>query len=107
YDISAACSGFLFSLETGRQFIETGRYKKVIVVGSDKMSAIVDYSDRSTCIIFGDGAGAVLLEPDTVGFGIVDSILRTDGSGRKYLYQQGGGSVQPPSMRSVANHEHF
>ncbi|MBI4931072.1 MAG: ketoacyl-ACP synthase III [Bacteroidetes bacterium] len=107
YDISAACSGFLFSLETGRQFIETGKYKKVIVVGTDKMSAIVDYSDRATCIIFGDGAGAVLLEPNTEGFGIVDSILRVDGSGKKYLFQQGGGSVQPPTLRSVANREHF
>jgi 3-oxoacyl-[acyl-carrier-protein] synthase-3 len=107
YDISAACSGFLYSLETGRTFIESGRYKKVIVVGSDKMSAIVDYSDRSTCIIFGDGASAVLLEPNSEGYGIVDSILRADGSGRKYLYQQGGGSVQPPTMRSVANSEHF
>lgn len=107
YDISAACSGFLFSLETGRQFIESGKYKKVIVVGSDKMSAIVDYSDRTTCIIFGDGAGAVLLEPNTEGFGIIDSILRVDGSGKKYLFQQGGGSVQPPTMRSVINREHF
>lgn len=107
YDISAACSGFLFSLETGRQFIESGKYKKVIVVGSDKMSAIVDYSDRTTCIIFGDGAGAVLLEPSTEGFGIIDSILRVDGSGKKYLFQQGGGSVQPPTMRSVVNREHF
>ncbi len=107
YDISAACSGFLYSLATGAQFIETGKCKKVVVVGSDKMSAIVDYTDRSTCIIFGDGAGAVLLEPDTSGSGIIDSILRADGSGRKYLYQQGGGSVQPPTLRSVANKEHF
>ena len=107
YDISAACSGFLYSLETGRTFIESGRFKKVIVVGSDKMSAIVDYSDRSTCIIFGDGAAAVLLEPNMEGLGIIDSILRADGSGRKYLYQQGGGSVQPPTMRSVTKKEHF
>ena len=107
YDISAACSGFLFSLATGTQFIETGKCKKVIVVGTDKMSAITDYTDRSTCIIFGDGAGAVLLEPNTEGYGIVDSILRVDGSGRKYLFQKGGGSVQPPTMRSIANHEHF
>lgn len=107
YDISAACSGFLFSLITGSQFIETGRYKKVIVVGSDKMSAIVDYTDRSTCVIFGDGAGAVLLEPDTTGYGIQDSILKVDGAGKKYLFQQGGGSVQPPTMRSVANKDHF
>ena len=107
YDISAACSGFLFSLVTGAQFIETGKCKKVIVVGSDKMSAIVDYTDRSTCVIFGDGAGAVLLESNTEGYGIVDSILRVDGSGRKYLSQKAGGSVQPPTMRSVAAHEHF
>jgi 3-oxoacyl-[acyl-carrier-protein] synthase-3 len=107
YDVSAACSGFLFSLITGTQFIETGKYKKVIVVGADKMSAIVDYTDRSTCVIFGDGAGAVLLEPSTDGHGIVDSILRVDGSGKKFLYQQGGGSVQPPTMRSVAAQEHF
>lgn len=107
YDISAACSGFLFSLITGAQFIETGRCKKVIVVGSDKMSAIVDYTDRSTCVIFGDGAGAVLLEPDTTGLGIQDSILRVDGAGKKFLFQQGGGSVQPPTMRSVANKDHF
>lgn len=107
YDISAACSGFLFSLVTGAQFIETGKCKKVVVVGSDKMSAIIDYTDRATCIIFGDGAGAVLLEPTTENVGIMDSILRVDGSGRKYLFQQGGGSVQPPTMRSVANSEHF
>jgi 3-oxoacyl-[acyl-carrier-protein] synthase-3 len=107
YDVSAACSGFLFSLVTGAQFIETGRCKKVIVVGADKMSALVDYNDRSTCVIFGDGAGAVLLEPDTEGFGIADSILRADGAGKKFLFQQGGGSVQPPTMRSVANREHY
>jgi 3-oxoacyl-[acyl-carrier-protein] synthase III len=107
YDISAACSGFMFSLITGAQFIESGKCKKVIVVGADKMSSIIDYTDRSTCIIFGDGAGVVLLEPCTDGNGIVDSILRVDGAGKKFLYQQGGGSVQPPSMRSVAAKEHF
>ena len=107
YDISAACSGFLYSLTTGVQFIETGKYKKVIVVGADKMSSIIDYTDRSTCVIFGDGAGAVLLEPNTEGLGIMDSILRADGSGKKYLFQQGGGSVQPPTTRSVANKDHF
>jgi 3-oxoacyl-[acyl-carrier-protein] synthase-3 len=107
YDVSAACSGFMFSLVTGAQFIETGKYKKVIVVGADKMSSIVDYTDRSTCVIFGDGAGAVLLEPDNEGFGITDSILRADGAGKKFLFQQGGGSVQPPTMRSVANRDHF
>ncbi len=107
YDIAAACSGFLFALTTATQFIETGRYKKIIVVGSDKMSSIVDYTDRATCIIFGDGAGAVLLEPDTEGSGIIDSILRVDGSGRKFLFQPGGGSVLPPTMRTVANRDHF
>ncbi len=107
FDISAACSGFLYSLTTAAQFIETGKYKKIIVVGSDKMSSIVDYSDRSTCIIFGDGASAVLLEPNMDGLGIIDTIMRADGSGKKHLYQQGGGSVQPPTMRSVANQEHF
>jgi len=107
YDISAACSGFLFSLETGKQFIETGKCKKVIVVGADKMSAIVDYSDRSTCVIFGDGAGAVLLEPNTDGFGIQDSILKVDGSGKKYLHQKAGGSVKPPTHETVDNKEHF
>lgn len=107
YDISAACSGFLFTLATGAQFIETGMCKKVIVVGADKMSAIVDYSDRSTCIIFGDGAGAVLLEPNTMGYGILDSILRVDGAGRKYLHQKAGGSVKPPTHKTVDNKEHF
>ncbi len=107
YDISAACSGFLFSLETGKQFIETGKCKKVIVVGADKMSAIVDYSDRSTCVIFGDGAGAVLLEPNTDGFGIQDSILKVDGSGRKYLHQKAGGSLKPPTHETVGQKEHF
>ena len=107
YDISAACSGFLFSLETGKQFIETGKCKKVIVVGADKMSAIVDYSDRSTCVIFGDGAGVVLLEPDTNGFGIQDSILKVDGSGKKYLHQKAGGSVKPPTHETVDQKEHF
>jgi 3-oxoacyl-[acyl-carrier-protein] synthase-3 len=107
YDISAACSGFLFSLATGAQFIETGMCKKVIVVGADKMSAIVDYTDRSTCIIFGDGAGAVLLEPNTNGYGIIDSVLRADGAGRKYLHQKAGGSVKPPTHQTVDNREHF
>lgn len=107
YDISAACSGFLYSLETGRQFIESGKCKKVVVVGADKMSAIIDYSDRATCIIFGDGAGAVMLEPNTEGYGIIDSILKADGSGRKYLFQQGGGSVEPPTIHSVASRKHF
>lgn len=107
YDLSAACSGFLFSLITGAQFIETGRHKKVIVVGSDKMSAIVDYTDRTTCVIFGDGAGAVLLEPSVDDTGIIDSILKVDGAGRKFLFQQGGGSVTPPTLRTVSDRNHF
>jgi len=107
YDVAAACSGFLFALASGSQFIETGKYKKVIVVGADKMSSIIDYSDRSTCIIFGDGAGAVLLEPDKEGFGIIDSILHVDGSGRQFLHQKAGGSVKPPSHATVDAREHY
>ncbi len=107
YDLSAACSGFVFGLVTGSQFIETGKYKKVIVVGADKMSAILDYTDRSTCIIFGDGAAAVLLEPNTEGLGVIDSILGVDGSGRKYLHQKAGGSVKPPTHDTVDAKEHF
>ena len=107
YDISAACSGFLFALVTGSKFIESGQYTKVIVVGADKMSSIVDYTDRTTCVLFGDGAGAVLLEPNTDGYGIRDSILRSDGSGRAYLHQKSGGSVSPPSYKTIDNKEHF
>lgn len=107
YDVNAACSGFVYSLVTGQQFIETGKYKKVIVVGADKMSAILDYTDRSTCIIFGDGAGCVLLEPATDGLGIQDSILKADGSGRQYLHQKAGGSVKPPTHETVDAREHF
>jgi len=107
FDLNAACSGFVYSLSTGAQFIETGKYKKVVVVGADKMSAILDYTDRSTCIIFGDGAGAVLLEPNTEGLGLQDSILKSDGSGRKYLHQKAGGSVKPPSHETIDAREHF
>ncbi len=107
YDLMAACSGFLYGLATASQFIETGKYKKIIVVGADKMSSIVDYEDRTTCIIFGDGAGAVLLEPNTEGLGIQDSILRSDGSGRSFLHQKAGGSLNPASIQSVQNKEHF
>ena len=107
FDLSAACSGFLFALTTGASYIESGRYKKVVVVGADKMSAIVDCTDRNTCVIFGDGAGAVLLEPNTSGEGILDSILRTDGSGRNYLHMKAGGSLKPACAESVANKEHF
>jgi 3-oxoacyl-[acyl-carrier-protein] synthase-3 len=107
YDVSAACSGFLFALTTGAKFIESGTYKRVIVVGGDKMSSILNYDDRATCIIFGDGCGAVLLEPDTDGYGIIDSVLRSDGNGRQYLYQKAGGSVKPASVETVMNKEHF
>ncbi len=107
YDISAACCGFLFALSTGAAFIESGRYKKVIVVGADKMSAIVDYTDRTTCIIFGDGAGAVLLEPSTDGTGLQDSILKSDGSGADYLRMSAGGSLHPASIETVTSKQHF
>ncbi len=107
YDLSAACSGFLFGLSSGAMYIESGRFKKVIVVGVDKMSAIVDYTDRTTCIIFGDGAGAVLLEASEDGLGIQDSILKSDGSGRHYLHMKAGGSVKPATAETVAAREHF
>ncbi|MBL7750315.1 MAG: ketoacyl-ACP synthase III [Chitinophagaceae bacterium] len=107
FDVSAACSGFLYSLTLGASFIESGRYKKVVVCGADKMSAIVDYTDRATCIIFGDGAGAVLLEPNTEGLGIKDSILKSDGSGGQFLHMKAGGSVRPSSAETVANKEHY
>ncbi|MFM9945815.1 MAG: beta-ketoacyl-ACP synthase III [Bacteroidia bacterium] len=107
YDLAAACSGFLFGLETGSLFIESGKYKKVIVIGGDKMSAILDYTDRNTCIIFGDGCGAVLLEPNEEGLGVCDSILRTDGSGREFLHQKAGGSLKPPTLETIAAREHY
>ncbi len=108
YDMSAACSGFLFALTTGAMYIESGRFKKVIVVGVDKMSAIVDYTDRATCIIFGDGAGAVLLEAtEDQSIGVKDSILKSDGSGRHYLHMKAGGSLKPASAETVLNKEHF
>jgi 3-oxoacyl-[acyl-carrier-protein] synthase-3 len=107
YDIAAACSGFIFALVTGSQFIETGKYKRVVVVGADKMSSIIDYTDRSTCVIFGDGAGAVLLEPTTENFGVLDSVLKSDGHGRVYLHQKAGGSVKPASHETVDNKEHY
>jgi 3-oxoacyl-[acyl-carrier-protein] synthase-3 len=107
FDVSAACSGFLFSLATGAAFIESGQCKKVLVVGVDKMSAIVDYTDRSTCIIFGDGAGAVLLEPSLDETGILDNILRTDGSGVEYLHLKAGGSLEPASIETVTAKKHF
>ncbi|NVJ48134.1 MAG: ketoacyl-ACP synthase III [Cytophagia bacterium] len=107
YDLQAACSGFLYGLATGSQFIETGKYKKVVVVGADKMSSIVDYQDRTTCIIFGDGGGAVLLEPTTEEVGIMDSILRSDGSGAPHLHMKAGGSRRPATAETVANREHY
>ena len=107
FDVNAACSGFLYALTTGSQFIETGKYKKVIVIGADKMSSIIDYEDRATCVIFGDGGGAVLLEPNTEGLGVVDSILHSDGSGRKYLVQPGGGSLNPPTHETVDKRMHY
>lgn len=107
YDINAACSGFLYALNTGAQFIENSRCKKVIVVGGDKMSSIMDYEDRATCIIFGDGAGAVLLEADETGHGIIDSIMKSDGNGWKHLHQKAGGSRRPATAETVANKEHF
>jgi 3-oxoacyl-[acyl-carrier-protein] synthase III len=107
FDLSAACSGFLFALTTATQFIENGRYKKVLVVGVDKMSSIVDYTDRTTCVIFGDGAGVVLLEPNEEGLGIQDHILRTDGSGREFLIQPGGGSANPSTFETVEKKMHF
>lgn len=107
FDLNAACSGFLFGVTTGTALIESGRYKKVVVVGADKMSAIVDYTDRSTCILFGDAAGCVLLEPNTEGYGIQDSLLKSDGIGREYLYQRAGGSLNPASIETVTNKQHF
>ena len=107
FDVAAACSGFMFGLVTASKFIETGTHKKVVVVGGDKMSSIIDYTDRATCVIFGDGAGAVLLEPTTEEFGIMDSILRTDGSGRQFLHQKSGGSVSPATHETVDAKQHF
>lgn len=107
YDLNAACSGFLFGLATGSQFIETGKHKKVLVVGGDKMSSIINYKDRTSCIIFGDGCGAVLLEANTEGYGVIDSILKSDGSGGPYLCQKAGGSLRPASHETVDNDEHF
>ena len=107
FDINAACSGFLYALTTASQFIESGKHKKVLVVGADKMSMMTDYTDRATCVLFGDAGAGVLLEPTTEDFGIMDSKHYTDGSGRQYLYQKGGGSVKPASYETVANKEHF
>ena len=107
FDLEAACSGFLYALATGAAFIESGKYKKVVIVGADKMSAITDYTDRTTCVLFGDAAAAVLLEPNEEGYGIIDSILRSDGSGRDYLHMKGGGSLKPPTHETVDNKDHY
>lgn len=107
YDLLAACSSFLFGMSTVAGHIETGRYKKVLLIGADKMSSIIDYTDRTTCIIFGDGAGAALFEPNTEGLGLQDEYLRSDGSGRKYLGMEGGGSIMPATEESVKNRKHF
>lgn len=107
FDLGAACSGFLYGVTTAAMFIESGRYEKVVVVGADKMSAIVDYSDRTTCVLFGDGGGAVLLEPNYEGFGVLDSILKSDGSGSQYLHMKAGGSAKPASIESITSKEHF
>lgn len=108
FDLSAACSGFLFALDTGARMIESGRYTKVLVIGADTMSSVIDYTDRATCVLFGDGAGAVLLEPCEDGNeGVLDSILGCDGSGAEYLYMKGGGSLYPATAESVANKKHY
>lgn len=107
YDLSAACSGFIYALATGSQFIETGRYKKVVIIGVDKMSAILNYDDRTTCVIFGDGGGAVLLEPTEEDLGVKDFILKSDGSGRNFLHQKAGGSLHPASHETVDKKMHF
>jgi 3-oxoacyl-[acyl-carrier-protein] synthase-3 len=107
FDIGAACSGFLYALQLGAQFIQAGTHKKIVVVGADKMSSIVDYQDRTTCILFGDGAGAVLLEPTTENLGIIDAILKADGSGENFLHMKAGGSRKPATLETVANREHF
>lgn len=107
YDLMAACSSFLFGMSTAAKYIESGRYKKVLLIGADKMSSIIDYTDRSTCIIFGDGAGAVLFEPNHEGYGVQDEYLRTDGGGRPHLKIDAGGSLLPPSHETIDEKQHF
>ncbi|MDA8762170.1 ketoacyl-ACP synthase III [Flavobacteriaceae bacterium] len=107
YDLQAACSSFLYGMSTAASYIESGRYKKVLLIGADKMSSIIDYSDRATCIIFGDGAGAVLFEPNSNGLGLQDEYLRSDGSGREFLKIEAGGSILPPSESTIKNGQHF
>jgi 3-oxoacyl-[acyl-carrier-protein] synthase-3 len=107
FDLMAACSGFLYGLSVASKYIETGSYKKVLLVGADKMSSIIDYTDRATCVIFGDGAGCVLIEPNTEGLGIQDDILRTDGNGRQYLKIEAGGSIMPASQETIDKRLHY
>jgi 3-oxoacyl-[acyl-carrier-protein] synthase-3 len=107
YDLQAACSSFLYGMSTAAAYIQSGRYKKVLLIGADKMSSIIDYTDRATCIIFGDGAGAVLFEPNTEGLGLQDEYLRSDGIGREYLKIDAGGSLLPPSKETVENRQHY
>ncbi|MBT8177922.1 MAG: ketoacyl-ACP synthase III [Eudoraea sp.] len=107
FDLQAACSNFLFGMSTAARFIESGKYKKVLLIGADKMSSIIDYTDRTTCIIFGDGAGAVLFEPNTEGLGLLDEYLRVDGSGREFLKIDAGGSLMPPTEETVKEKKHF
>lgn len=107
YDLLAACSSFLFGMSTASSYIESGRYKKILLIGADKMSSIINYEDRTTCIIFGDGAGAVLFEPNTEGLGLQDEYLRADGSGRKFLGMEGGGSILPATHETVDAKKHY
>ncbi|NJB71415.1 3-oxoacyl-[acyl-carrier-protein] synthase-3 [Saonia flava] len=107
YDLQAACSSFLYGMSTAASYIESGRYKKVLLIGADKMSSIIDYTDRTTCIIFGDGGGAVLFEPNNEGLGLQDEYLRVDGVGRNFLKIEAGGSILPPSEETVKNRQHF
>ncbi|MFK5890950.1 MAG: beta-ketoacyl-ACP synthase III [Flavobacteriaceae bacterium] len=107
FDLIAACSSFLFAMTTAASYIESGRYKKVLLIGADKCSSMIDYTDRSTCIIFGDGAGAVLFEPNTEGFGLQDEYLRSDGNGREFLKVEAGGSYLPASAETIANKQHY
>lgn len=107
YDLQAACSSFLFAMSNAAAYIESGKYKKILVIGADKMSSIIDYTDRATCIIFGDGAGAALFEPNTEGLGVIDEILKSDGIGREYLKIEAGGSILPATSETVENKQHF
>lgn len=107
YDLQAACSGFLYGVATGSKFIASGLYKKVIVIGADKMSSIIDYTDRTTCIIFGDGGGAIMLEPNTEGYGVLDEVLKSDGNGAPYLHMKAGGSRKPATIETIQAREHY